>query len=76
MLALGECFPQPARAMAAGLPRQDDVCVTSKQLVRFHTNELDEMLCKLNSNEYELSCEQNSTLPQKELARNGKSEQF
>jgi len=49
--------------MAAGLPRQDHVGITTEQLVRFHKNEFDEMMCKLGSSEYARSFEQNPTLP-------------
>jgi len=35
--------------MAAGLSRQDHVLITTEQLVRFHKNEFDGMLCKLDS---------------------------
>ena len=38
-----------ARALAAGLPRQDHVWITTDQLVLFHKNEFDEMLCQLDS---------------------------
>ena len=51
-------FRNPARAMAAALTRQDDVWITTKQLVRFHKIEFDEMLCKLDSSEYARSFEQ------------------
>jgi len=62
MLALGVCFPQIARAMAAGLPSQDHVWTTTKQLVRFHKNKFDEMLCKVHSSEYARWFEQNPNL--------------
>ena len=39
------------RALAAGLPRQDHIWITTEQLIRFHKKDLDEMLCKLNSSE-------------------------
>jgi len=53
----------PARALAAGLPRQDKVGMTTDQLVRFHKKEFDEMLCKLDSSKFARSFEQNPTLP-------------
>ena len=63
MLALGDASCNPARVMAAGLPRQDDVWITAQQLVCFHKIELDEMRCKLDSFEYACSSEQNPILP-------------
>ena len=48
--------------MAAGLPRQDDVWITTKKLARFHKNEFDKMLCKLDSSEHARSFEHNPTL--------------
>jgi len=41
--------PIQSRVMAAGLPRQEHVWITTKQLVRFHENNFDEVLCKLDS---------------------------
>jgi len=38
-----------ARALAAYLPRQDHVCITTDELFRFHKNEFVEMLCTLDS---------------------------
>jgi len=38
-----------ARALATGLPRQDQVYLTTDNWFRFHNNELDEMSCKLDS---------------------------
>jgi len=49
--------------MAAGLPRQDHVEITTQQLVRFHKNKSDEMLCKVDSSKHARSFEQNPTLP-------------
>ena len=37
------------RALGTGLPHQDHVWITAKQLFRFHKNEFDEMLCDLDS---------------------------
>ena len=42
----------PARALAAALPRQDHVSITTDHFVHFHKDEFDEMLCKPDSNEY------------------------
>jgi len=43
-----------ARALAAGLPRQNHFYITIDELLRFHNNEFDSdgMLCKLDSTEY------------------------
>ena len=49
------------RALTAGLPRQDHVWITSEQLDRFHNNEFDEMLCKLDSAKYARVFQQNPT---------------
>ena len=53
MLALGVSSRSPAsaRALAAGLPRQDHdhVYITTDQFFRFHNNEFDKMPCKLDS---------------------------
>ena len=38
--------------MSTGLPRQDNVWITTKQLVRFHKKKFDEMLCKSDSSEF------------------------
>jgi len=69
-LAPGVCFPQPAfafrspaRALAAGLPRQDHVCSTTDESFRFHTKKIDEMRCKLDSNENPRSLEKYPTPP-------------
>jgi len=37
-----------ARALAAGLPRQDHVYITIDELYRFHNDEFDEMPCELS----------------------------
>jgi len=44
-------FRSPARALAAGLPRQDHVYRTVDESFRFHMNKFDEMRCKLDSTE-------------------------
>ena len=51
MLDLIVCFPQPCSS--ASLPRQDHVWITTErwQLVCSHTNEFNEMLCKLDPTE-------------------------
>jgi len=41
-----------ARALAAGLPRQDHVCIATDNLFRFHSSEFDEIPCKLDSTEF------------------------
>ena len=38
-----------SQAMAAGLPRQVHVWITTKQLVRFNKNQFDEIFCKLDT---------------------------
>jgi len=43
MLALSVCFPQPCSSNGQSLPRQDHVWTTTEQLVRFHTDEFDDM---------------------------------
>jgi len=65
MLLLGVYFLQPARALVAGLPRPDQVWITTDQCFHFHKDKFYEMLCnlKLDSTEYTRSFEQNSTLP-------------
>jgi len=50
--------------MAASLPRQDHVSITTEQLVRFHKNKFDQRLCKLDSSEFARSFKQNPTLPE------------
>jgi len=45
-LALGVCFPQPARALAAGLPRQDHVYKTTDESFCF--NNKNSMKCVVN----------------------------
>jgi len=58
--------------MAAGLPRQDafelrtcrvKTLLNYGQLVRFHKNKFDEMLCKLDPSEYARPFKQNPTMP-------------
>jgi len=50
-LALGVCILQVARALAAGLLRQDHVCRTTDESFRFHNKKFDQMRCKLDSTE-------------------------
>jgi len=38
-----------AKEMEAGFPRQDHVWITTAKLIRSHKNEIDELLCKLDS---------------------------
>jgi len=51
------------RALAVSLPRQDHVEISTKPSIRFHKNEFDGMLCKLDFAEYARSFEPNPTLP-------------
>jgi len=44
-------FRSSARALAAGLPRQDHVYKTTDKSFRFHNKSFDEMRCKLDSTE-------------------------
>jgi len=44
-------FCSPARALAAGLPRQDHVSKTTDESFRFHNKKFDEMRCELYSTE-------------------------
>jgi len=44
-------FRSPARALSAGLPRQDHVYRTIDESFRFHTKKIDEIYCKLDSTE-------------------------
>ena len=52
-LALGVCFPgrSPDRSLAAGLPCQDHVYITTDKSFRFYNNKLDEMPCELDATE-------------------------
>jgi len=51
-----------ARALAIGWSRQEHVWITPEHLVRFHNNEFDELLCKLDSAKYAGAFQQNPTL--------------
>jgi len=64
MLVLGVCFQsrRRARALVAGLPRQNHVYSTIDQLFRFKNNESDEMPCKLDSTENRRSFEKYPTI--------------
>jgi len=66
MLTLGVCFPQPSpsRALAAGTLRRDHVWIPADKLFHFHKDELDEILCKLNSTKYARAFQLNPTLPE------------
>ena len=48
MQALSVCYPHYTWMLAAGLPRQDQIWITTEQLVRFHKHEFDELLCKVD----------------------------
>jgi len=48
---LAFAFRSPARALVAGLPRQDHVYITTDESFRFHSQKFDEMRCKLDSAE-------------------------
>jgi len=50
MLALGVCLPQPC-SRAGRVFVGDHVCIATKQFVRFHKKEFDEMDCTLDSTE-------------------------
>jgi len=52
-----------ARALAAGLPRQNHVYIATDESLCFHTNVFDEMLCKLDSTENPRSFEKHPTPP-------------
>jgi len=55
-----------ARALAAGLPRQDHIYITTvvtDELFRFRNDKYDEMPCKLNSTENLRSFEKYTTPP-------------
>jgi len=56
-------FRSPARALAAGLPRQDHVYRTIDESFRFHNIKIDEMRCKLDSTENLRSFEKHPTPP-------------
>jgi len=45
---LPAAFCSPARALAAGLPCQDHVYITTDELCRFHNREFDTLPCQLN----------------------------
>jgi len=51
-----------ARALAAGLPHQDHVWITTYQFVDFHKKEFDEMICKMKSTEIPCLFEKSPTL--------------
>jgi len=52
-----------ARALAAGLPRQDHDWIPTKQLVRFHKKSSMKCFCKLDVIENARSIKPNPTLP-------------
>jgi len=53
------------------LPRQDHVLITTEQLIRVHINELDNMLCKLDSAKYARPHQPNSSLPEVDKEQRG-----
>jgi len=57
-------FRSPARALAAGLSRQDHIYKTTDEPFRFHNKNFDEMCCKLDSTENTRSIEIYPTPPQ------------
>ena len=62
MLALGVCFPQPCSSDGRRFAAQDHVGVTTNHFVRFHKDEFNEMLCKLEFTEFARSFGQNQIL--------------
>jgi len=54
-------FGSSARALAAGLPRQDHVYKTNDESFRFHNKNFDEIRCKLDSTENPRSFDKNPT---------------
>jgi len=54
-------FRSPARALAAGLQRQDHIYRTTDESFRFHNNNFDEMRCKLDFTENPRSLEKYPT---------------
>ena len=62
-LSLGVAFRNSARALAAGLPRQDHVYKTTDESFHFHNKNFDEMRCKLDSTENPRSFEKYPTPP-------------
>ena len=57
-------FRRPARALAAGLPRQDHIYRITVESFRFHNNKFDEMCRKLDSTENLRSFETYPTPPE------------
>jgi len=53
----------PARALAAGLPRQDHVYSITDESFRSHNKKFDEISCKLDSSENPPSFEKHPTPP-------------
>jgi len=56
-------FRSPARALAAGLLRQDHVYKTNDESFRLHSKKFDEMRCELDSTENPRSLEKYPTPP-------------
>jgi len=51
MLAFSVCFLPLRQALAAGVPRQEHVYITTNELFRLPQNQFDEMPFKLDSTE-------------------------
>jgi len=64
MLALGVYFPQPSWGDGRRFAEQDHVEITTNHFVRFHKDEFNEMLRKLNFTAFPRSFGPNPTLPQ------------
>jgi len=60
---LAFAFRSPARALAAGLPRQDHVYKTTDESFRFHNKNFHEIRCKLDSTENPRSLQKYPTPP-------------
>jgi len=71
-LALGVCFPQPCSSAGRRFAASRSLWITTHHFVRFHKNEFDEMLCKLDSTEYARLFEPNPTLPWSPKKNRGK----
>ena len=56
-------YSSPARALAAGLPRQDHVYSTTDESFRLHNTKFDEIRCKIDSTKNLCSFEKYTTQP-------------
>jgi len=63
MPVLAVCFRNHVRALATCLQHEDHISITTDEWVRFHRNEFNEVLCKLDSTENPRSLEKYITLP-------------